>query len=207
MDSRAKAQAALVERIARISTRLVPDGVGVELRFINAIDGELSNLDTAGVQRRMEALNITAGSYTRVGIGLRDRILKPLVYDVIEGQGTLSRPILVCIVTDGSPQNPRRSPPGMEREEFDTTRDVMAECAERLEKAGYPRTCKSPSAHRLAVATNPVKAVRFLCNQIGKDKKAGKFLTSLAEAQHLGDVIHVTAGMTCLGAKYPTALS
>lgn len=142
VEGRAHAQAALVKRMARISTMLVPDGVGVDLCFINASDGQLRNLDAAGVQARMQALKITPGSYTQIGLGLKGKILQPLVYDAVEGQGALSRPVLVCIVTDGSPQNPPRTRPGS-GEKFNTTRDVMAECTRILEKNGYPRTCTS----------------------------------------------------------------
>lgn len=156
VDGRAQAQAALVERIARISTLLVPDGVGVDLRFINASDGELRNLDAAGVQARMAALKVTPGSYTQIGLGLKGKILQPLVYDTVEGQEGLSRPVLVCIVTDGSPENPPRTLPGS-GEKFNTTRDVITECTQILEKNGYPRTCTLALCPALRLLLTPWK--------------------------------------------------
>ncbi len=73
IHGRAAAQAALVERIARIITCLVPDGEGVEPRFINANGDNLSKLTTADIRARMEALQIKKGTHIQLGMGLEEK--------------------------------------------------------------------------------------------------------------------------------------
>jgi len=156
-DGRAQAQAALVERIARITTRLVPKGEGVELRFINAGGENLSKLDAQGIRERMEALKITKGSYTQIGTGLKEKILKPLVYDKLDNKQGLVRPLLICIITDGHPENPKAFG-GMKQnvETLYTTMDAIYECGNRLEgsEEEYPRTCKKQYLHQLSYANH-----------------------------------------------------
>ncbi|KAJ2973263.1 hypothetical protein NUW58_g8980 [Xylaria curta] len=179
-DDRQKAQADLVERIARITTRLVPEGEGVELRFINKSADDLSGLDEKGIRERMNELKITPGSYTQIGIGLKEKILKPLVYEPLESKEGLTRPLLVCIITDGYPQNPPTVGPvaGLNREQPETTKNNIDECGEKLDRAEYPRS-----------------SVRFLVNQIGKSDKAREFLEDLGNDTRLSDVVHVTTDM------------
>jgi hypothetical protein len=70
--NRAQAQAALVERIALVATRLVPEGERVDLRFIN------NSGDSQGVREQMEALGITKGrDRERHG---EERVCAALVY-------------------------------------------------------------------------------------------------------------------------------
>ncbi|KAK4112069.1 hypothetical protein N656DRAFT_829416 [Canariomyces notabilis] len=174
--SRAQAQAALVERIARVATLLVPKE-GVHLRFINSSSDDLDNLDVQGVKNKMKALRITKGSYTQIGTGLEEKILRPFVHDPLDNDQELTRPLLVCITTDGYPENPPAIGPLRGRETFDKTVDAIYEFGERLERdERYPRT-----------------GVRFLISQIGRDSKAEKFLDALDKDTRLSDVVHVTA--------------
>ncbi|KAL7629160.1 hypothetical protein AAE478_000679 [Parahypoxylon ruwenzoriense] len=184
MGQRAKAQAALVERIARVATRLLPDDEGVELRFINANGSNLSGLRDADVKARMEELQIKKGMYTEIGTGLKEKILQPLVYDLLQAspKRDLKRPLLVCMITDGQPQSPPRSESSSRgqhtsTETYETTKNVIYQCGNILDDNEYSRT-----------------SVLFQINQIGNDTNAEEFLKSLAEEERIKDQTHIATG-------------
>ncbi|KAF7796414.1 hypothetical protein EIP86_007591 [Pleurotus ostreatoroseus] len=156
-------QTELVKRIARVATRIVPDGYGVELRFINS--SSASNLDAAQVESAMIRVRPDGG--TMLGSSLRDKILQPLVYNVIGDRNKrFERPLLVCVITDGDPSG---EPPS-------TFKDQIVDCRRRLDRAGYEPT-----------------SVMFCVSQIGDDKKAKNFLDDLKNDPQIQDVLYCTA--------------
>ncbi|KAG9052349.1 hypothetical protein FS842_010001 [Serendipita sp. 407] len=153
----------LVSRIASVATRIVPDGLGVELRFINS-NTSYSN-SAQGIMTAVKSVQPSRG--TRIGSGLRDKILQPLVYDVISKPGGhLQRPIMVCVITDGAPS-------GEQPNDF---KGQIVRCRHTLVSHGY-----EPNA------------VMFCVSQIGDDPGARDFLDRLQEDEDIEDVIHVTA--------------
>jgi len=143
----------LVTRIARIATKIVPDDMaGVDLRFIN--DNFASNL--------------------------RQKILKPLVYDIIDSTVSTTtspipykRPLLVCIITDGCPVN----------EGQNVLRDEIVMCKRILEAKGYDPT-----------------SVMYCINQVGTDPVAEHFIDALRNEKTIEEVIYCTVGQ--LDARY-----
>jgi len=142
----------LVTRIARIATKIVPDDMaGVDLRFIN------NNLAS----------------------NLRKKILKPLVYDIIDSTVSTTspipfkRPLLVCIITDGHPV----------QECQNALRDEIVTCKRKLEAKGYDPT-----------------SVMYCINQVGTDPQAEHFIDALRNEKTIEEVIYCTVGQ--LDAKY-----
>ena len=169
-EDRYEYQIQLVTRIARLMTKIVPDDMGdVDLRFINN-DAQLSM--TAGeIQRVMRGIKASRG--TEIGANLRKKILKPLVYDVIDEAKTsaipnpFERPLLVFILTDGHP-----APEGQ-----DVLRDEILTCKQKLEANGYDPT-----------------SVKFCINQIGTSRTAKQFIDSLRNEKVIEEMIYCTVG-------------
>jgi hypothetical protein len=74
---------------------------------------------------------------------------------------------LVCIITDGCPND----------EDFNTFRDEIVTCKQKLEAKGYDPTC-----------------VMFCINQVGTDPSAEQFMDILRNEQEIEDVIYCTVG-------------
>ncbi|EFR05211.1 hypothetical protein MGYG_08225 [Nannizzia gypsea CBS 118893] len=164
-DNRAKHQIDIVERIASIATRIIPDDEGVKVRFINR------NTDIMIYKRNLDELGPIMGRQspygpTEMGTYLRSKVLDPLVYQPLATK-SLKRPVLVSIITDGRPEGGR--------EKTDTLKKTILECGKRLEAAGYDR-----------------KVVRFQISQIGYDENARDFLESLTREDELLDVLYCT---------------
>ncbi|KAK7752770.1 hypothetical protein SLS62_005322 [Diatrype stigma] len=134
-DGRWDSQRKLVERITRITTRILPEGEGVALRFINQDVNTSLNLTLTEIGEILAPLSWKSGGNTQIGTNLRSKILEPLVYSKIETK-SLERPLLVTIITDGIPSEEKNS-------EFV---DAILECGSKLGGAGYPRdsTCSFP---------------------------------------------------------------
>ena len=125
-EKRWPSQLSLALRIARTTTRILPDGEGVALRFINQRTDESPNLDLEGIGRVLNS--ITPRGTTAIGTTLRERILKPMVYNPLT-EGKLKRPLLVSILTDGGPSD----------EDKGTLVNVIVQCGDELVKKGRPR--------------------------------------------------------------------
>ncbi|KAE8449111.1 hypothetical protein EG329_008494 [Mollisiaceae sp. DMI_Dod_QoI] len=163
-ESRWENQKLLALRIARTTTRILPDGEGVALRFINQTTNESPSLDLDGIQQALNSA--TARGDTAIGTTLRERILKPLVYNPLAA-GTLKRPLLVSILTDGGPAPEAKG----------TLASVIVECGNELVRKGYPRDC-----------------VKFLIGQIGSSTEAVEFLDTLRGNPDIASVSHIFAG-------------
>lgn len=135
-DGRWDSQKRLVDRIAKITTRILPEGQGVALRFINQDVDNNSNLTLAEIRNILEPMSYMPGGNTEIGTYLRSKILEPLVYSKLESK-SLERPLLISVITDGMPEGEKSS-------EFV---DAILECGNKLEGAKYPResTCLCPT--------------------------------------------------------------
>jgi hypothetical protein len=166
----------LVTRIARIATKIVPDDVaGVDLRFIN--NDFASSVSGPEVLQTMKS--VWPSGVTEIGTNLRKKILKPLVYDIIDSTVSATspipfkRPLLVCIITDGHPV----------QEDRDALRDEIVTCKRKLEAKGYEPT-----------------SIMYCINQVGTDSEAEYFIDALRNEKSIEEVIYCTVGQ--LDAKY-----
>ncbi|KAI1801425.1 ankyrin [Daldinia bambusicola] len=164
-EDRWDSQKHLVNRIAKITTRVLPEGEGVALRFINQDVGDSSNLSLQGVGDMIEPMSWKPGGGTPIGTNLRAKILEPLVYQKVRNK-SFKRPLLISITTDGIPSTERGS----------AFVDAISECGEKLEEAEYPR-----------------ENVKFMVGQIGTSSKATNFLESLRDNVDIAPVVFVTS--------------
>jgi hypothetical protein len=135
-EGRDESQRQLVKRITRITTYIVPDDDGVELRFINSSDGG-SKLRADQVEAIMN--RVRPDGATELGTNLVNKILRPMVYDKLPGK-QLRRPLIVSVLTDGRPGGSHNSP-----ERPDTFKKAIIECGQKLAKAGYEPEGESSS--------------------------------------------------------------
>ncbi|KAL6835071.1 hypothetical protein V8C40DRAFT_261735 [Trichoderma camerunense] len=153
----------LVRRVARISTLLVPDGFGAGLLFINDKRDMNPKLKAEEVEEIMKTTKL--GGKTRIGTQLEQKILKPLIYDVIKAGGKIERPILISCITDGCAS-------GETRTKF---KEAIVSCIEFLTEHDYPE-----------------QTVRFQISQIGNDSSAADFLQQLKEDDELTEWLYCT---------------
>lgn len=145
-------QKRLVKRITQITTRILPEGEGVALRFINQSVGDgSSNLTLAQVEAILTPMMRKTNGYSEIGTKLKAKILEPLVYSKIKAKN-LERPLLIFIITSGMP----------ERESESELVNAIFECGRELQDAGYPR-----------------ESVKFLVGQIGSAPRTKEFLDSI----------------------------
>ncbi|RYP48447.1 hypothetical protein DL768_005649 [Monosporascus sp. mg162] len=125
MGERYEHQASMVERISRVATKLVPDELGIDLRFINHNE-DFTNLREEEINGNVRKVAPNGG--TPIGTNLERKILRPLIYEPLENEG-LKRPFLISIITDGWPTG----------EDEDKLKNVIRECKWKLDKAKYPK--------------------------------------------------------------------
>lgn len=125
VGTRMQAMRQLVQRMSRIATRLVPDGRGAHLRFINN-DYHGNDLDADQINAQLQ---FESSGGTNLGTNLGQKVLQPLVYDQLDKNGLLERPHLILTITDGEP-NP---------EAIDTFKKTIEGCGKRLESHDYPQ--------------------------------------------------------------------
>ena len=129
-DKRDKHQADLVARITHITTQLVPDDEGIELRFINKkVEPRMSKPDLETIDRIMKDTRFDG--WTEIGTNLKRKILQDIVYAPAKSN-TLRRPVLISIITDGDPRGPDNTP-----EKRDTLKAAILECRTVLRDSGY----------------------------------------------------------------------
>ncbi|KAF9818439.1 hypothetical protein IEO21_02788 [Rhodonia placenta] len=159
-------QREIVSRIAHIATKIVPDGSGVLLRFINHSSPD-DMFSAEAIDAAVRAVRPSGG--TRLGSVLRDRILEPYLYKILASPNKrLERPLLICTITDGCPTN----------EEANTFKNEIVKCRDRLRESGFE---------------NPGKAVMFLISQIGDDADATRFLDDLNSDDKIRDMLYCTS--------------
>ncbi|CAG9949194.1 unnamed protein product, partial [Clonostachys rosea f. rosea IK726] len=153
----------LVQRMASIATRLVPDGKGAHIRFINSNKtGQDLNADQID-----QMLQFDPDGGTNIGTNMTKRILEPMIYDELDKSGgALERPLLVLTITDGEPsQEPR-----------DTFKKAIESCGRRLEEKQYPQ-----------------ESAMFLISQVGNSPEADAFLDSLSGDPAIDRVLYRTS--------------
>ncbi|KAI1385442.1 uncharacterized protein F4822DRAFT_445394 [Hypoxylon trugodes] len=157
-EDRMADQRDLVRRIATICTKIVPDELGVHLRFINSEPPNADNLGMDAIQGILEG--VKPSGYTELGTHLRERILQPLLYtqynDTVKN---MKRPLFVSIITDGVPYGGSGSP-----EKLHTLKDEIVKCQNYLLENGLP-----------------LRAVVFQISQIGSDPSSKNFLQKLKD--------------------------
>ncbi|KAK0637534.1 Ankyrin repeat-containing protein [Lasiodiplodia hormozganensis] len=157
-------QKELVEHITQITTRILPEGEGVVLKFINQDIGS-SDLTVAEISDKLGKMSpITDSRHSEIGTFLRSKILEPLVYSKIKTR-SLERPLLISVITDGRPTNENQS----------TLVDAILECGQKLEKARYRR-----------------EDVKFMIGQIGASQGATGFLDSIRRNREISRVVYCT---------------
>ena len=134
-EDRMANQRDLVRRIASICTQVVPDHLGVHLRFINEELPHLNDLRMDAIEAVMS--RVKANGSTEIGTNLRKRILEPFVYDT-----KMTRPLVVSIITDGVPRGPKGS-----AERRNTLRDEILKCKDYLLKNSLPSRGKLLTSH------------------------------------------------------------
>ncbi|KAF5547467.1 transcription factor [Fusarium mexicanum] len=158
-------QKALIGRIAKITTKILPDGEGVALRFINQDIDNSSNLTFDQISNIIQPMSWQPNGDTDIGTNLKRKILEPLVYAKIANK-TFDRPLLVSISTDGMP----------EPENKQELANAIVECGNKLEAANLPRG-----------------SVKFMIGQVGTASSAEQFLNSLRDTQAIKSVTFVTS--------------
>jgi hypothetical protein len=129
-SDRWESQKNLVERIAKITTRILPEDYGVALQFINQDVPNSLKLRLNDIENILKSASWAPGGNTEIGTNLRSKILQPMVYDKLDSvPRSLDRPLLISILTDGGP----------EPESQNMLENVIVECSERLTAAKYPR--------------------------------------------------------------------
>ncbi|KAM6479785.1 hypothetical protein HDV62DRAFT_399312 [Trichoderma sp. SZMC 28011] len=167
-DNRIQLQADLGKRITSLTTRLVPEDTGIELRFINAPNEPRMSKPSSKLVNEI-LLNIPYSGPTEIGINCKAKILEEVVYRPIKEE-RFDRPVLVSILTDGCPGGPDGSD-----ERQDTLKEAILECGKFLEANKYNK-----------------KVVRFQISQIGRDESSKEFIRSLASDAALRDVLYCT---------------
>ena len=120
----------LVRRIAAICTKVVPDSMGVHLRFINNKLPHANDLQMTDLERIMS--QVQPGGLTEIGTNLQQQIIEPFVCP------TMTRPLFISIITDGIPYGGGLSP-----ETETTLQNKIIECQEFLKENGLPPRCES----------------------------------------------------------------
>ncbi|KAK7033426.1 putative ankyrin repeat protein [Favolaschia claudopus] len=166
-DGRWEAQVRMVKKIAQITTRVLPEGDGVALRFINQDVDNSEKLSLQDIGRIIDGMSWQRNGDTAIGTFLKSKILEPLVYSQLKAKPpTFKRPLLISVITDGMPS----------QESDDTFVDAIKECGDELSKAGYPR-----------------ESVKFMIGQIGTAKSAAAFLKGVGENPAISDMVYVTS--------------
>lgn len=167
--TRLQSQRQLVSRITKVATKLLPDDAVVKVRFIN--NSFNNDVTASGVDAVMASVR-TSGS-TPLGNNLVKKIMQPFVYDKISNpQFEFEQPLLVCVITDGSPD--RGDIP---------IQQVVSNCRKALVDKKY-----DPAS------------VMFCISQIGADSYAKAFLDSLRQDGDIQDVVYCTTDQ--LDAKF-----
>ncbi|KAJ6452284.1 ankyrin repeat-containing domain protein [Mycena sanguinolenta] len=164
-NGRWDAQVRLVKKIAQITTRILPEGDGVALRFINQDVNSSEKLSFQEIGSIIDNVSWLPDGSTAIGTYLRSEILEPLVYSKLQPP-TLARPLLISVITDGVPS----------KEKDEAFVEAIKECGDKLQQAGYPR-----------------ESVKFMIGQIGTAKSAAAFIERVGKNQDIADMVFVTS--------------
>ncbi|KAF5982454.1 putative ankyrin repeat protein [Fusarium bulbicola] len=157
-ENRWTVQNELIYRIARVTTRLLPEGEGIYLRYIN------QDVPESGSLRFDEMPNITktlrpAGG-TPIGTNLRSKVLNPFVYKRLPYD--LKRPLLITVITNGAPSIEQKS----------AFVEAIKECGDKLEQNNLPRESVKFLVGRVGTA----KAAKAFLDELRRDSQIAKVL-------------------------------
>ena len=125
VGTRAHNQVRLVNKMAQLCTKIVPDNEGVDLFYIHN-DG-VRNKREAEIEEYMKKVHGESG--TPIGTKLQNKILDPFVYSVLQGSNKqFQRPLFITIITDGFPTG----------EADKALEKAVLGCIEKLKENGYP---------------------------------------------------------------------
>lgn len=135
VGNRVRSQKNMVRRVTQFSTCVVPFGYGTSLQFINLNSEDVYNdkLSYNDVKKKIHSMRPHGN--TMIGTNLNKKILKPLVYDVINSGKRLERPIFISCITDGCPS-------GESTKKF---KKEILKCVRFLDDHDYPRSSMSLS--------------------------------------------------------------
>ncbi|KAJ3560792.1 hypothetical protein NP233_g10602 [Leucocoprinus birnbaumii] len=170
-EGRWEAQVEMVKRIAGITTRILPEGDGVALRFINQdVPNNSDKLSLKEIGDIIGKMSWQPGGNTEIGTYLKSKILEPMVYSKLPSK-TLSKPLLISVITDGMPS--------VEKDEAFV--EAIKECGDKLDQAGPSDSC-----------TRDLIDVKFMIGQIGTSKSAAEFLQDVGNNKDIESMVYVT---------------
>ncbi|KAF3483020.1 uncharacterized protein GIQ15_02344 [Arthroderma uncinatum] len=164
-EGRWESQKSLVDRITRVTTKILPKGEGVALRFINQDVDDSPNLTQEKITEILKPMKWAPNGNTEIGTYLKSKILEPMVYSKLEPK-SFDKPLLISVITDGMPSVEADS----------VFADAILECGNKLEDAGYPR-----------------ESVKFLVGQIGTGAQAAAFLERVRKNERIKDLVFCTS--------------
>ncbi|KAK6495262.1 hypothetical protein TWF481_003290 [Arthrobotrys musiformis] len=159
--TRMKSQNRVIERIAEMSSILMPDEGGIYVRFLNR-KVTWDKLTEAELKRKLDFIEPDGG--TPLGTAFAREVLKPFVIDNIEAGKQLDSPYLICVVTDGAPN----------RGEDNIFVKELESCLEMLEDNGYGD-----------------RVVSFVISRIGDDRSADGFISRLDDMNAFPDSVFI----------------
>ncbi|PYH37520.1 CMGC protein kinase [Aspergillus neoniger CBS 115656] len=191
-NNRRDAQTEFVKRMTEATTKILPHGKGVALRFINHDADNASNLNSEGIQNIMESLPLGSLGYTAIVKNLRSKVLEPLVNEKIEDR-RLDRPLIITITIGRY----------LEFRAESELAGAIIECGKKLHDAGYARNFVAIEEETLptynAEKYYPVRLGDILHGRYQVVAKLGYGVTStvwlgrdLSDSKHVALKIYVT---------------
>ena len=137
-ENRMASQASIVAFMSELMLMFAPTDKGVHLRFINKTGPGMDNIRGDALKNQ---LSFTPAGSTKIGNGLKDKVLNPFVYSIVDGKKTFERPVLVLTITDGIPSE----------EPEDTFANMMTACSQKVKAASYPPWCRFPYSNGVVI--------------------------------------------------------
>ncbi|CAG9984149.1 unnamed protein product [Clonostachys byssicola] len=174
-ENRWDSQNELIKAIARVTTRILPEGEGVHMRYIGQ---EIPNPHSLKFEELVELVDMTQpltlesqspiATERIIGRNLKSKVLEPLVYSKLPDN--LLRPLLISVIVDWMPER--------QRTQQSTLVNVIAECGDKLEAAGFPR-----------------ESVKFMIGQVGSDTNimAVRLIRDISTIPKIENVVSVAS--------------
>ncbi|KAK6518915.1 hypothetical protein TWF281_003605 [Arthrobotrys megalospora] len=159
--TRIHSQKQIVERIADITSILMPDDGGIYVRFLNR-KVTWDKLGKDEVNHKLGFIEPDGG--TPLGAAFKREVIDPFIVGNIEAGKQLESPYLICIITDGAPN----------RGEDQVFVQELKKCLELLEENGYGD-----------------RVVSFVISRIGDDRSADRFISQLDDMNQFGDNVYI----------------
>lgn len=151
----------IVSKVAEIATLFDDDGIVV--RFMNNSQRGDGIKSVAEAEQLVQSVRY--GGVTPIGTNLQNKVLGPLVLNEIK-RGSLEKPVLVIIITDGEPSN----------EPKNMLSNVIYNALQDCKRSRYGEG-----------------AIGYQIAQVGKDSRAQAFLGTIDNHPHIGHVVDATS--------------